>query len=234
MNTRNDKYDASNVMKRFINLINSINSIGYTDTIIGKIKLLYYTKIKYPIFRRYIMNIIKNDSKMIIEDPTKLIKITMEFIIYIVEYCKYTKISVDKLMKSLYHNNENSISLYYDIINPSLLNKIVIISKLHSKKRKKVIVTKYRIDMKVYTCELEQTIYDCDDYDSTSTASIDFHRIYKIDTNGNLYNPNYIFDSSIRDEEYRQYGVMALTISRIFFDILFHTARIQVKERIVK
>ena len=39
MNTRSDKYDASNVMKRFINLINSINSIGYTDTIIGKIKL---------------------------------------------------------------------------------------------------------------------------------------------------------------------------------------------------
>ena len=221
MNTRSDKYDASNVMKRFINLINNINSIGYTDTIIGKIKLMYYTKIKYPMFRRYIINIIKNDSKMIIEDPTKLIKLTMEFIIYIVEYCKYTKISVDELMKSLYRNNENSISLYYDIINPSLLNKIVIISRLHSKKRKKIIVTKYRVDMKVYTCELEQT-------------SIDFHRIYKIDTNGNLYNPNYIFDSSIKDEEYRQYGVMALTISRIFFDILFNTARIQVKERIVK
>ena len=139
MNTRSDKYDASNVMKRFINLINSINSIGYTDTIIGKIKLMYYTKIKYPMFRRYIVNIIKNDSKMIIEDPTKLIKLTMEFIIYIVEYCKYTKISIDELMKALYRNNENSISLYYDIINPSLLNKIVIISRLHSKKRKKII-----------------------------------------------------------------------------------------------
>lgn len=223
---KKDKYDATKVMKRFIKLINDINELK-RDSILSRLKYMYYKKIKYPMFRRYIINLVKQNAMMVYDDPRTLIPVTMAFIIYLISYCNTTKTELDKLMDRLYPNGNNKILFYYDKINPKLLTKVIIISRRLSIKQKKLIQTKYRIIMDEYDCELEQIIYDCDTYENYKTADIVYHKIFRIDKLGELSNPNYILDSSIKEKEYKDYSVMALIITDILFKIMINTTKLK-------
>lgn len=221
-----DKYDVTKVMNNFVKLINEINGVK-KDDLFCKLKLFYYTKIKYPMFRRYIHKLIMKNATIVYDNPEMLIPVTIAFVFYIIRYCKYTSTDFNRLMDKLFPDGNNKVLFYYNANNSKLLEKIIIIARYSEKNKNRFIQTKYRIRLDEYECDLEQTVYDCTTYEESRMADILYHKIFMINKNGELSNPNYILDSSLKKEDYEKYRVMALIITNILFRILNNTTQLQ-------
>jgi hypothetical protein len=86
----------------------------------------------------------------------------------------------------------------------------------------KYTITKASIDLETATCELTQTIYDCEDEFHAKTANMLKYKFIKINEDGVLVNPNYLLDEALKLEDENSYFYMiAHTIKMLNIMILY-------------
>lgn len=216
------------------------NKVSKTGSFIEKIRLKLFIYFKYNQIRFKMFRIIKKDSTTLMKDPTRFILIITSYFCFILYYSIIMKFKViSDLIKSF--NLENSISINTDIDHieddviraNSLINKFKIINRSNESFKdfnNKFTITIVSIDLSHNSVEIEQTIYDCDNYFDSRTAKILYSKYFQIDSNGKIINPNYIFDESLQKEELEDYKNMISHIIDLFTTLMIKCIQIENKK----
>ena len=94
----------------------------------------------------------------------------------------------------------------------------------------KFTITTISIDLKYNTVEIEQIIYDCDNYFDSKTANILYTKYFQIDSTGKIINPNYIFDESLQKEELEDYKNIISHIIDLFTTLMIKCIQVDNKK----
>lgn len=213
----------------------------------SKFDLIYlklYVYIKYTMIRYKMLNIIKNDSIILLNKPERFLNTITSYFLFVLFYADIMNYkSVNKLIQALnIPDDQISIITDLDYIEDDKLRKEKTINKYkiiyrnntsYKEFKNKFSITTASINLNYNTIELEQTIYNCDNYFDTKTANILYTKYFKIDSDGKLSNPNYVFDNALEKEEMQEYRNIIIVILELFVKVAIQCIQIStVKEKV--
>lgn len=216
------------------------NKLSKTGSFIEKLRLKLFIYFKYNQIRFKMFRIIKKDSITLMKDPTRFIIIITSYFCFILYYSLIMRFRfINELIKSF--NLEDKISINTDIdhieddqIRSNLLiDKFKVINRsIESFKdfKNKFTITTTSIDLIHNTVEIEQTIYDCENYFDSKTAKVLYTKYFQIDDTGRIINPNYIFDESLQKEELEDYKNMISHIVDLFTTLMIKCMQVENKK----
>lgn len=216
------------------------NKLSISGSLIEKIRLKLYIYFKYNLIRFKMFRIIKKDSTTLMKDPSRFIMIITSYFCFILYYSLIMRFRfISELIKSF--NLEDKISIITDIDyikddiirSNSLINKFKIINRSVTSFKEfndKFTITTISIDLKYNTVEIEQIIYDCDNYFDSKTANILYTKYFQIDSIGKIINPNYIFDESLQKEELEDYKNIISHIIDLFTTLMIKCIQVDNKK----
>lgn len=221
LSTLQNKYNPLIAIERFTKLINSVNEANkIKNRFIRVIRQLYLIKIECKRFRKFVDKILKVNIKSAIENPDLFLIIATNYILCILDYCKLTNTNIDDLLAKVFsQNGEESVSIFFGLnkVDEGRLSKyhIIVRSKSPSDRyfKDKFIITKLTVDIDGFTCTIEENIYDCKTYEESKIGNrLIRNKTLRIGNNGRLYNPNYILDTQLLDDDYVIYKFMIIAI----------------------
>lgn len=216
------------------------NKLSISGSFIEKLQLKLYIYFKYNLIRFKMFRIIKKDSTTLMKDPSRFIIIITSYFCFILYYSIIMKFRfINDLIKSFELNDQISVNTDIDYIEDdkirsnSLINKFKIVirnNKSFKDFNDKFTITTTSIDLNHNTVEIEQTIYDCDNYFDSRTAKVLYTKYFQIDDNGKIINPNYIFDESLQKEELEDYKNMISHIIDLFTTLMIKCIQVENKK----
>lgn len=216
------------------------NKLSKSGSFIEKIRLKLYIYFKYNLIRFKMFRIIKKDSTTLMKDPSRFVIVITSYFCFVLYYSIIMRFKfINDLIKSFNLNNNISINTDIDYIEDdqirsnSLINKFKIINRSVESFKEfndKFTITTTSIDLNYNTVEIEQTIYDCDNYFDSRTAKVLYNKYFQIDNNGKIINPNYIFDESLQKEELEDYKNMISHIIDLFTTLLIKCIQVENKK----
>lgn len=221
----------------FIKFLNAISNLGMSMTkhehsifykVINRIKLLYYTEWKYPRLVKYAQGLFYEHTKIIDKDPSRFIPICINYVEFLLTYAATAQADNREILHTIFPNKELEIHTNIDNEDENsevIMTKLTIISRTKESIenfKDKYTITKASIDLETATCELTQTIYDCEDEFHAKTANMLKYKFIKINEDGVLVNPNYLLDEALKLEDENSYFYMiAHTIKMLNIMILY-------------
>lgn len=93
---------------------------------------------------------------------------------------------------------------------------------------KKAVRIKCDIDTEHAVYSTETSVYDYKPKETDESAfylphdaKLEYHRLFQIQPDGKLYNPNYVFDSSVKDQDLKEY-LLTILYTLTPFNVLFN------------
>lgn len=221
-----EKHQKSKIMRlfnMFIKFLNAISDLGLSMVkhenstfykIIDRIKLFYYVEWKYPRLIKYAQELFYKYIKVLNKEPNQIIPICIEYVEFLLIYSATAQMDTKDVLNMIFPNKE--LEIHTNIDNEKddskvIMTKLTIISRTKEtfdNFKDKYTITKANIDLDSMTCELTQTVYDCEDEFHAKTAEMIRYKFIKINENGNLVNPNYLLDEALRLEDTNSYLYM--------------------------
>lgn len=216
------------------------NKLSKTGSLLEKIRLKLFIYFKYNQIRFKMFRIIKKDSITLMKNPERFIVVITSYFCFVLYYSLIMRFRfINELIKSFNLEENISINTDIDYIEDdnvranSLINKFKIINRsVESFKdfNKRFTITTTSVDLNHNTVEIEQTIYDCDNYFDSKTAKVLYTKYFRIDSNGNIINPNYIFDNSLQKDELEDYKNMISHIIDLFTTLMIKCIQVENKK----
>jgi hypothetical protein len=226
MNTLDEKYNPIEVLTRYHKLVVTLYSFNLKLGFIDRIKAWYYRKVKYPFFRRYVSKAIVKNLVFSYQNPEFFVKSITQYIASMISFVNKSDESLHILLKSLFGDKVPiKINFMTDPIDSNKLIGYSIIvrsvSHLSNHYDKKLINIEMVADLVKSTCSITETVYNTDKEDTTINVPIIQVKSFDIKPNGSIYNPNYAFNTKLKEEEYAHYSyamVMVLTPFCLFME----------------
>lgn len=176
---------------------------------------LWILKIKYPYFIYKLKKLEDRTVDYLYDNPSSFISIVNRYIVYFITYCKIFKLSFKNIIDNIFQNNEMELEIFSEEYKDGIkINNYNIISRFNMptvlSSDQKFTISKINIDLEHEQFELNQSVYDTDTIDDYLTARILYKKYFRLDSEGNLYNPNYFLDKSLMEEDltYCKYIIM--------------------------
>ena len=216
----------------YMKFLNSLSNLGiamntqtsWFSRIINNIKLWYFVNWKYPRIVKFAENTMTKYIKTIEKYPNRIIPIFLSYIEFLLTYAATAEKDTNDIIKTVFPNNEFTIQSNLDedstddMVVMDWFNIICRSTETFNNFENKYTITKANVDLLSGTCELTQTVYDCEDEFHAKTADMLKFKYIKIDSDGNISNPNYLLDTAIKDEDSNDFiymGIHALKILTI-------------------
>lgn len=218
-NTFITKNDPMKLAFELANIYKSFNK-KRKFKIINFLYKLWILKVRYPYFEYKLKKLEDKTIDYLYENPNSFITIINRYISYFITYCNIFKLSFKSIIDNLFKNNELEMEVFSEEYKDGIkINNYNIISRFNmptvTTLDHKYTISKACIDIERHQFELYQTVYDTDNSDNYLTSNILYKKYFKLDNDGNLYNPNYFLDKSLleEDKQYCKYIIMHIMAS---------------------
>lgn len=238
---KNKPHSPVLVLTKFLKLLNKIRKCADKldsdiNPVWNRLKVAYYATIKYNKLRRYAGETFKKDLDIISNDETNFITILIQYFSFVAFYAGVMRLSsVNDLVHSvfkdadIYTNTDNITDVSERIKSPIYrFTAIMRSNESFMDYKNKFTVTKITANLESATYELEQNIYDCNTYFDSKTARVLYHAYFKIGEDGDIHNPNYVFDESLKEDDYEKYDFMIYHLMRLFGQIMINSIDLKI------
>ena len=212
----NDLGRLMRLFTMYMKFLNSLSELGvamnnqktWLDEKINKAKLWYYVEWKYPRLIKYSTDTLMKYSKELDKNPSAIFSILLSYIEFLLTYSATAQKDMNKIINSVLENdNSLTIQSNLDLVeddNEAIIEWFNIICRTpesFSNFENKYTITKINVNLLDGVCKITQTIYDCEDEFHFKTADVLKFKYMKVDDEGNITNPNYLLDSTIKDDD---------------------------------
>lgn len=198
----------------------------------NRLKKWWVEKISYPIFRYKVRKSEIKTSLILYDHPDLLIFILSRFLLALKTYSDLSKLTIEYVLDVLFPNNAISLSLQTNpisfnknelsLIGYELVVRTYISNNIDAKEEDyKYTLTTINTDIIKQTYTISQIVYDTNDESTFSTAKIIHKKEFKLGADGKLYNPNYVLDKTLLEEDLISYKLIISQIMAFiggFFD----------------
>lgn len=239
---KSKEYSPIIVLNKFFELLKDIKSIitkieNKEHITWNRLKLSYYSIIKYYKLRRYAADTFIKDMDIISDDESKFIDILVRYFSFAAFYAGVMRYnSVNDVIHSVFkdadvYTNTDNIEDFVERINAPIYKFTAIMRSNESffDYTDKFTITKISANLETKTYELEQNIYDCKTYFDSKTAKVLYHNYFKVGEDGDLHNPNYVFDETLKEEDYDKYDYMIYHLMRLFGQVMIDSIELRLK-----
>lgn len=203
----------------------------------NRIKLYYYVFIKYYKVRKYAADTFKKDLELITDDESKFITILVQYFSFVAFYAGTLQYrTVNEVIHKVFtdadvYTNTDDIEDYEERINTPIYKFTAIMRGKESfmDYKNKFTITKIIADLDTRTYELEQNIYDCANYFDSKTAKVLYHNYFKVGEDGDLHNPNYVFDNTLKEDDYEKYDYMIYHLMKLFGQVMINSIELRIR-----
>lgn len=183
--------------------------------IINILSKLWILKVKYPLFEYRVKKLEDRTVDYLFENPSSFITILNRYIIYFITYCRTFNLSFQSILDNIFQNKELELEIFSEEYKEGIkINNYNIITRFNMPTvvtaEHKYTISKINIDLEHSQFELNQVVYDTEISENYLTAKVLYQKYFKLDSEGNLYNPNYFLNKSLLDEDlkYCKYIIM--------------------------
>jgi len=233
-----EKYDPVRVNDILYHILNMHykNCSKETNKIISKLRAWWIRKVTYPLLQRKVDKINTYAINLVVNHPETFVMVISRYICYMINHCKMFNVTFKELVKILFNdetitlnmeledleNNNGKQIKSFDLI---VKGNIPLPIKVEDKKEK-FSVTTLNADMENKIFSISQIGYDTNSKDDYSTSRILYKKNFELRGDMKLHNPNYLLDSSIKDEDNMCFVFMICHIMSVFCNILQGTTLI--------
>jgi hypothetical protein len=228
-NKENDVGQLMRLFTMYMKFLNSLSNLGmamstqktWFDKFINKIKLWYFVNWKYPRIQKFAMNSMSRYLKTVEKYPNRIIPVLLSFIEFLLTYAATAEKDTEEIIKRVFKENELTIQSNLDLdttdenVVMDWFNVICRSTETFDSFENKYTITKANVNLLDGTCELTQTIYDCEDEFHAKTADLLKFKYIKIDGDGNISNPNYLLDSAIKEDDSNSFTNMTFHLIKM-------------------
>lgn len=226
-------YDPLKIMWEMQELLLKYNAPS-KFTIFEKIKKLYIKNIRYKLFKLKVKTMNSLVFKHLCVYPESTILIMNRYILAFDIFCKFFQISFDDFAEK-YLNIGNMLTIDFDIDERKLDNNVLVFNIkgyniitryvtssyefIEDSQKPRYTISNLNIDLSRSIYEIRQTIYDTTDEVVYANSNIMHQRTFELTKNGTLYNPNYIFDESLKERDLYDYSYMITHIASAITEV---------------
>ena len=198
-----------------------------------RLKVLYYVYWKYPRMRKKLEKRMYDDILEATSNPSKFVDLMTQIIVILVSLKPEGVDELQTFMDMIFARQHvlNPIKITHVELNNDIIRKckfqVLYLCQVPNFYKDKVTKSEITLDIADYTCSIETTIFDTEDYENYSTAKICKIKRFDILANGRIANPNYAFDSSLEVEELKEFSNHVLFIVNPFSTLIFLMCTIQ-------
>ena len=212
----------------YMKFLNDISNLGvdmlnqktWYQKLINNIKLRYYMAWRYPRLIKYTQDTMLKYLDIAIDNPEKIVPILLSYIEFLLTYAATAEKDVKDVINAVYKNNEFTFQSNLDTTEDKTVvmdwfNIVCRSKESLYQYEDKYTITKANVNLKYGTCEIQQTIYDCEDEFYAKTADMLKFKYMKILDDGTISNPSYLLDNVIKDEDGNAFVHMEFHILKI-------------------
>ena len=224
----------------FMKFLNALSNLGvdmmnqktWYQKLINNIKLKYYIEWKYPRIIKYAQDSMSKYLDITEKQPEKMIPILLSYIEFLLTYAATAEKDVKDVIGIVFQNNEFTFQSNLDNTEDEMVvmdwfNIICRTNETFDEYENKYTVTKANVNLKYGTCEIQQTIYDCEDEFHAKTAEMLKFKYIKILDDGTISNPSYLLDNVIKPEDNNNFLRMEFHILKILTILILNLIDLQ-------
>lgn len=200
------------------------------DNIFGRLHKWWIEKVTYPYFRYRVYKAQLETANLLYEQPSLITTVISRYIQYLVFYTNIIKdLSINDLLYYLFGDAikfnvriEQDEILYYSIFLQSIMDKDII-----HEDDNKISIVLVELDFENKETIFTQVIYDTDNADEAKLADILYEHQFILGLDGELSNPNYVFDKSLLEEDLVKYRLIISQIMLFLGGVFDETCKLK-------
>ena len=153
---------------------------------------------------------------MLYNHPDQFVFVVTRYFVYLVQYSHLFKIDPNDLLDSIFEPNTIYMNMESEMMsdNSSKITKYTVIVRsfipkiFTDPKEDKFAITNLTVDVERREYKISQICYDTNDATKFATAKILYDKSFYLQSDGTLYNPNYILSKELFDDDLDYYRLM--------------------------